>query len=341
MHSHDYSEILYIVIIGGYFITRRCVVSTLDELVEYYSQQADGLCHSLTAICPRVPPSVIGLSYKDEWEIERQSITLKKKIAEGDFGGIWEGLWNQSAPVIVEAYGESSLDAQKLQDKLEILKKIQHKNVLQFYAASTVTESSVQEPIYIIFEFMTNASILLDYLRSDSGHQLKLPQMIDIGAQVASGMVYLEVQNYVHGDLAARSVLINQVETVAHGTTARIKLALHRNEETIKKIRWLAPEAAVHNRFSIKSDVWSFGILLTELVTYGQPPYPGMTNSEVISNLQTGYRAPRPLECPDKLYDTMLDCWREDPGNRPPFETLQWILEEFFTREDAGYRDAV
>lgn len=305
--------------------------------MEYYSQQADGLCHTLTAICPRVPPSVISLSYKDECEIEKQSITLKKKIGEGDFGCIWEGLWNQSAPIIVEAYGESSLDVQKLRDKLQSLKKIQHQNVLQFYAASIVTESSVREPLYFIFEFINNASILLDYLRSDRGHQLKLPQMIDIGAQIASGMAYLEAQNYVHGDLAARSVLINDIETVK--TVARIKLALHRNEETTTKIKWLAPEAALHNRFSIKSDIWSFGMLLTELVTYGQQPYPDMTNSQVISKLQMGYRIPCPQGCPDHLYEIMLDCWKADPTNRPTFPLLEFLLGEYFVISEKGYRE--
>lgn len=304
--------------------------------MEYYSQQAAELCHSLTAICPRVPPSVIGLSYKDECEIEKQSIIIKKKIGEGDFGHIWEGLWNQSTPVIVEAYGESSLDVQKLQDKLPSLKKIQHQNVLQFYAASTITESS-GEPIYIIFEFMNNASILLDYLHSDSGRQLKLPQMLDIGVQIASGMAYLEIQNYIHGNLAAKSVLINEIETVK--TIVRIKLALHRNEETTANIKWLAPEAALHNRFSIKSDIWSFGMLLTELVTYGQQPYPDMTNSQVISKLRMGYRIPCPQGCPDRLYEIMLDCWREDPANRPAFGTLEYFLGEYFVVSEKGYRE--
>ena len=310
----------------------------------YYSQQADGLCCPFTAICPKVPPSVIGLSYKDELEIERQFITLKKKIGEGEFGGIWEGLWNQSTPIIIEVYGkyscqdgESLLDVKKLPDEIQILKKIQHKNILQFYAASTVTESTNAEPIYIITEFMNNASILLDYLRSHSGHLLKLPQVIDIGAQVASGMAYLEAQDYAHRDLAARSVLINEAVII------RIKLPLHsyRNEGTFLKIRWMAPEAVIHKKFSIKSDVWSFGILLLELMTYGRLPYSGVIISEILSKLQKGYRTPCPTRCPEPLYKIMLDCWEEDPNQRPSFEALQYRLGEYFviTADIGGYRE--
>ena len=74
-------------------------------------------------------------------------------------------------------------------------------------------------------------------------------------------------------------------------------------------IKWTAPEAALMNKFSIKSDVWSFGILLTELVTYGRIPYPGMTNAEVLQQVERGYRMPSPQGCPEALYAIMLDCW--------------------------------
>ncbi|XP_026685509.1 tyrosine-protein kinase Src42A [Diaphorina citri] len=87
-------------------------------------------------------------------------------------------------------------------------------------------------------------------------------------------------------------------------------------------IKWTAPEAANYSKFSIKSDVWSFGILLTELVTYGRIPYPGMTNAEVLHQVEHGYRMPCPPGCPPRLYDIMLECWLKDPVKRPTFETL-------------------
>ena len=76
-------------------------------------------------------------------------------------------------------------------------------------------------------------------------------------------------------------------------------------------IKWTAPEAANYSRFSIKSDVWSFGILLTELVTYGRIPYPGMTNAEVLHQVEHGYRMASPQGCPPSLYDIMLECWHK------------------------------
>lgn len=105
-------------------------------------------------------------------------------------------------------------------------------------------------------------------------------------------------------------------------------------------IKWTAPEAANYSKFSIKSDVWSFGILLTELVTYGRIPYPGMTNAEVLHQVEHGYRMPCPTGCPQALYEIMLECWHKDPMKRPCFETLNWKLEEFYHQDGSEYREA-
>lgn len=102
-------------------------------------------------------------------------------------------------------------------------------------------------------------------------------------------------------------------------------------------IKWTAPEALLYNRFSVKSDVWSFGITIYEVITYGRLPYPGMLNAEVLEKVKKGLRMPRAPGCPSDLYDIMLDCWKEIPEERPTFERLQWQLEEFFTAEQLGY----
>ena len=103
-------------------------------------------------------------------------------------------------------------------------------------------------------------------------------------------------------------------------------------------IKWTAPEAALYSRFTIKSDVWSFGILLYEIVTYGRFPYPGMSNYEVLERVPQGYRMPCPSGCPEALYQIMIECWRDDPVSRPTFETLNWRLEEFFAEGGSDYR---
>lgn len=87
--------------------------------------------------------------------------------------------------------------------------------------------------------------------------------------------------------------------------------------------------------------MWSFGILLTELITYGRVPYPGMTNAEVLHQVDHGYRMPCPFGCPPVLYAMMMECWHKESAKRPTFETLQWKLEDFFTMGGSDYKEAI
>lgn len=104
-------------------------------------------------------------------------------------------------------------------------------------------------------------------------------------------------------------------------------------------IKWTAPEAANYSRFTVKSDVWSFGILLTEIVTFGRVPYPGMHNAEVLRQVEAGYRMPAPANCPHELYDLMLECWGADEETRPSFAAVHARLELFCDEERPAYKD--
>ena len=94
-------------------------------------------------------------------------------------------------------------------------------------------------------------------------------------------------------------------------------------------LRWTAPEAALHGTFNSQSDVWSFGILLHEMVTYGQIPYLGMSIRKVLECVPQGYRMPHPHGCPDSLYQIMEQCWCDVPHARPSFSCLNLQLEIF------------
>ena len=324
---------------GGFFVTRRATFDSILQLVEYYQGTADGLCTTLAFPC-RVTekPQTAGLSRQanEEWEIDRRQIRLNKKLGAGQFGEVWEGVWNGTTQVAVKTLKPGTMSASEFLQEASLMKKLRHPKLIQLYAVCTK-----EEPIYIITELMKYGS-LLDYLRGD-GRVLKIPQLIDTGAQVASGMAFLEQANYIHRDLAARNILVgeNRVCKVADFGLARVIDEDIYEAHTGAKfpIKWTAPEAAMYSRFTIKSDVWSFGILLYEIITYGRFPYPGMTNAEVLEKIQTGYRMACPPNCPKNLHDMMLECWRDDPSSRPTFETLQWQLEEFFTSEDGGYRE--
>ena len=324
---------------GGFFVTRRATFNTILDLVAYYRQQADGLCSNLIHPC-RVAekPQTAGLSKQanEEWEIDRRQLRFTKKLGAGQFGEVWEGLWNGTTQVAVKTLKPGTMSAHEFLQEAALMKKLRHPKLIQLYAVCTK-----EEPIYIITELMKHGS-LLEYLRGD-GRALQVPKLIDIAAQVAAGMAFLEQANYIHRDLAARNILVgdNFICKVADFGLARVIDEDIYEAHTGAKfpIKWTAPEAAMYNRFTIKSDVWSFGVLLYEIITYGRFPYPGMTNAEVLERIQTGYRMGCPPSCPKQLHDIMLECWRDEPHTRPTFETLQWQLEEFFTAEDGGYRE--
>ncbi|XP_035634418.1 proto-oncogene tyrosine-protein kinase Src-like isoform X1 [Oncorhynchus keta] len=319
---------------GGFYITSRTQFSSLQQLVFHYRKHADGLCHCLTEVCPVLKPQTQGLA-RDAWEIPRESLHLDLKLGQGCFGEVWMGKWNGTTRVAIKTLKTGTMSPEAFLQEAQVMKKLRHEKLVQLYAVVS------EEPIYIVTEYMTQGS-LLDFLKGDTGKLLRLPQLVDMASQIAAGMAYVERMNYVHRDLRAANILVgdNLVCKVADFGLARL---IEDNEYTARQgakfpIKWTAPEAALYGRFTIKSDVWSFGVLLTELATKGRVPYPGMVNREVLEQVERGYRMPCPGECPSSMHELMLICWRKDAEERPTFEYLQGFLEDYFTSTEPQYQ---
>ncbi|XP_017686632.1 PREDICTED: tyrosine-protein kinase Fgr isoform X2 [Lepidothrix coronata] len=319
---------------GGYYITTRAQFDTVQQLVQHYIEYNDGLCHLLTHPCPAMKPQTLGLA-KDAWEIERESIALDKKLGMGCFGDVWMGTWNGTTKVAVKTLKPGTMSPEAFLEEAQIMKRLRHDKLVQLYAVVS------EEPIYIVTEFMSQGS-LLDFLKDGDGRYLKLPQLVDMAAQIAAGMAYIERMNYIHRDLRAANILVgdNLVCKIADFGLARL---IEDDEYTARQgakfpIKWTAPEAALFGKFTIKSDVWSFGILLTELVTKGRVPYPGMNNREVLEQVERGYRMQCPGSCPSSLHEVMVQCWKREPEERPTFEYLQSFLEDYFTATEPQYQ---
>uniref|UniRef100_A0A0P4W6D7 Tyrosine-protein kinase n=1 Tax=Scylla olivacea TaxID=85551 RepID=A0A0P4W6D7_SCYOL len=324
---------------GSYFITSTQAFRTLNDLVDAYKKNNYGLACLLQYPCPRPQPQKWDLSRetKDQWEIERTALTMIKKLGQGSFGEVWYGMWNNSNEVAIKTLRQGAMSPEAFLEEARIMKQLRHRNILVLYAVCTK-----EEPILIVTEYMCNGA-LLDLLRSEGERNLKLNDLIYVATQVAAGMAYLESLLLLHRDLAARNVLVGEslLCKVADFGLARIVEGEDYCPSTCNKfpVKWTAPEAMLYNRFTIKSDVWSFGVLLMEVITYGANPYPGMNNREVIERVQTGYRMAKPPRCPDELYKAMLHCWNKDPDLRPTFDFLHHFFDDFQVSSEVPYRD--
>ena len=331
---------------GGFFIGPNLIFRNLDLLIEHYTVKADGLisklgepythCHTVSQEGEEESAEYLELFKQDKWEIERSTINLTRRLGSGNFGDVWAGTWNDFIPVAVKMLKPGTMSPRDFLAEAQVMKKLKHSKLVQLYAVCTR-----DEPIYIVTELMSKGS-LLKYLQSEDGKKLPILELIDIAAQVADGMAYLEVQKYIHRDLAARNILVGDrknVKIADFGLTRIIDESnYHAKVGTKLPIKWTAPEAIFYNIYSVKSDVWSFGIFVMELMTHGRSPYHGMSKAEVLENLPLGYRMPRPDLCPESLYEIVLKCWHEDPETRPTFECIKYLLEDYFvTAEDHTY----
>ena len=310
-----------------FYITRKILFQEVADLVAHYQEAADGLCVNLRRACVGTvsPTYTTGRTIRktsEQWEIARSSIELVRTLGKGELSEIFEGLWNKSTRVAVKTLREGRMTEDEFLEELEIMKKLHHSNIIHLYGACTI-----EGPIYIVTEDMKNGK-LDDYLRGD-GKDLNLPQLINMAVQITHGMIYLGTINCIHCDLAARNVLVGESNTVKIGGFRLARIGIYRPRSGTRiPFKWSAPESVLHNKFSVMSDVWSFGILLTELVTHGGDPYPGMKQAQVKIQMAQGYRMSQMDECPDSLYEIMLECWKEVDVERPTFKRLQEQLTE-------------
>ncbi|KAK0097404.1 hypothetical protein PV326_002004 [Microctonus aethiopoides] len=212
----------------------------------------------------------------------------------------------------------------------------------------------VQQPHYLILEYVMYGK-LLAYLRdhrtrqdfynfSEDSAALTSRDLTVFGYCVARGMEYLGSKKIIHRDLAARNVLVdhNKLCKIADFGMSRFanedgECGETRHERNALPIRWMAPESLIYSSFTTKTDVWSFGILMWEIVTLGSTPYPDMAAREVMRNVQSGYRLERPSHCRSELFRVIARCWHAVPNRRPEFQTLRRDLAQLLEDNMNGH----
>ncbi|XP_028460574.1 ephrin type-A receptor 7 isoform X1 [Perca flavescens] len=266
-------------------------------------------------------------------ELDASCIKIERVIGAGEFGEVCSGRLklpgkrDVSVAIKTLKVGYTEKQRRDFLCEASIMGQFDHPNVV--HLEGVVTRG---KPVMIVIEYMENGS-LDGFLRKHDG-QFTVIQLVGMLRGIAAGMRYLSDLGYVHRDLAARNILVNS-NLVCKVSDFGLSRVIDDDPEAVYTttggkipVRWTAPEAIQYRKFTSASDVWSYGIVMWEVMSYGERPYWDMSNQDVIKAIEEGYRLPAPMDCPPGLHQLMLDCWQKDRAERPKFDQIVGILDK-------------
>uniref|UniRef100_A0A3Q3N8W0 receptor protein-tyrosine kinase n=1 Tax=Mastacembelus armatus TaxID=205130 RepID=A0A3Q3N8W0_9TELE len=290
--------------------------------------------------------------------VMRNLLSIGKVLGEGEFGSVVEGhlrrLDGTSEKVAVKTMKLDSFSQKEIQEFLNeaaCMKDFNHPNVIKLLGVCLEVGSGYFPKPMVILPFMKYGDLHSFLLRSRLGESpmfLPTQTLLKFMVDIALGMEYLSGRNFLHRDLAARNCMLRDDMTVCvadFGLSKKIYSGDYYRQGRIAKmpVKWIAVESLADRVFTVKSDVWAFGVTMWEIATRGMTPYPGISNHEIYDHLVEGHRLKQPPDCLDE-YEIMYSCWRADPLDRPSFSQLQEMLEklteklpESFSRDDIIY----
>ncbi|XP_020836941.1 epidermal growth factor receptor isoform X1 [Phascolarctos cinereus] len=309
--------LLMVLILGiGLFIRRRHIVRkrTLRRLL-----QERELVEPLTP--SGEAPNQALLRILKETEFKKIKV-----LGSGAFGTVYKGLWipegeKVKIPVAIKELREATSPKanKEILDEAYVMASVDHPHVCRLLGICLT--STVQ----LITQLMP-FGCLLDYIREHKDN-IGSQYLLNWCVQIAKGMSYLEERRLVHRDLAARNVLVKTPQHVKITDFGLAKLLGADEKEYHAEggkvpIKWMALESILHRIYTHQSDVWSYGVTVWELMTFGSKPYDGIPASEISSILEKGERLPQPPICTIDVYMIMVKCWMIDADSRPKFREL-------------------
>ncbi|KAJ8289591.1 hypothetical protein GJAV_G00003070 [Gymnothorax javanicus] len=276
-------------------------------------------------------------SVTDLKEVPRRNISLTRGLGHGAFGEVYEGLAvgipGEPSPmqVAVKTLPEVCSEQDELDFLMEalIISKFSHQNIVRCIGVSLQAL-----PRFILLELMAGGD-LKSFLREtrprlEQPSSLAMVDLLNVARDIARGCQYLEENQFIHRDIAARNCLLtckgpNRVAKIGDFGMARdiYRASYYRKGgRAMLPVKWMPPEAFMEGIFTSKTDTWSFGVLLWEIFSLGYMPYPSRSNQEVLEFVTNGGRMDPPKNCPGPVYRIMTQCWQHQPEDRPNFSTI-------------------
>ncbi|OBS67636.1 hypothetical protein A6R68_03797, partial [Neotoma lepida] len=335
--------VLLLVLAGvGFFIhRRRRNLRARQSSEDVYFSKSEQLKPLKTYVDPHTYEDPNQAVLKFTTEIHPSCVARQKVIGAGEFGEVYKGTLKTSSgkkeiPVAIKTLKAGYTEKQRVDflSEASIMGQFSHHNIIRLEGVV-----SKYKPMMIITEYMENGA-LDKFLREKDG-EFSVLQLVGMLRGIASGMKYLANMNYVHRDLAARNILVNS-NLVCKVSDFGLSRVLEDDPEATYTtsggkipIRWTAPEAISYRKFTSASDVWSYGIVMWEVMTYGERPYWELSNHEVMKAINDGFRLPTPMDCPSAIYQLMMQCWQQDRSRRPKFADIVSILDKLIRAPDS------
>uniref|UniRef100_A0A8C1VUI1 Tyrosine-protein kinase n=1 Tax=Cyprinus carpio TaxID=7962 RepID=A0A8C1VUI1_CYPCA len=266
--------------------------------------------------------------------VKRSDLTLEDgELGSGNFGTVLRGVYQMKKTQKIVAVKILKNDDNNTAVKDEMLREASVMQQLDNPYIVRMIGICEAENLMLVME-LAELGPLHKFLQKNK--HISMKNITELVHQVSMGMKYLEEHNFVHRDLAARNVLL-VTQHYAKISDFGLSKALAEEENYYKAkghgkwpLKWYAPECMNYLKFSSKSDVWSFGVLMWEAFSYGQKPYKGMKGNEVIQMIESGERMSAPADCPAEMYNLMRKCWTYKPDERPGFSVVEPRLRHYY-----------
>ncbi|XP_051555597.1 activated CDC42 kinase 1-like isoform X2 [Myxocyprinus asiaticus] len=292
------------------------------------------------------PPPVDGQQQALTCLISEKDLALFEKLGDGSFGVVKRGEWftpnGKVLNVAVKCLKTDMLNQPDALDdfirEVNAMHSLDHQNLIRLYGVV------LTHPMKMVTELAPLGS-MLDRLRKTLGHFL-ISTLCQYAIQISNGMAYLESKRFIHRDLAARNILLASSELVKIGDFGLMRALPKNNDHYVMQehrkvpFAWCAPESLKTRTFSHATDIWMFGVTLWEMFTYGQEPWLGLNGSQILHKIdKEGERLPKPEDCPQDIYNVMMQCWAQKTDDRPTFVALREFLVETMPTDMRALQD--